>query len=318
MFNYIFRFNILFILILNQVAIDADVSKRNALDYLNKFGYVKEPNRKSKGPLSLQDPEKTLQNSLKKFQSIHGLKITGILDKATIKKIESPRCIKPDFPIARPSSKKGGLKMLKLGLFVTASKWKKKKLKYAVFNENKELQGRTRAIIANAFKFWSDRSGISFKEVHPNAKHDLSIKFGARNHGDAYPFDGPGGVLAHAFFPEDGRIHFDEDENFTDKTKNGVNLQTVAVHEFGHALGLDHSLVKGAVMNPYYKGYDENFKLGKDDIKAIQSLYGKPRRKNQKAKSKKKQKNKRPNANPKKKKKSSKISTTKSSTKTTT
>ena len=91
----------------------------------------------------------------------------------------------------------------------------------------------------------------------------------------AYPFDGRGGVLAHAFFPSDGRSHFDEDEKFTDGTYSGTNLLWVATHEFGHSLGIHHSSVRNAVMYPYYTGYVPNFRLQADDISAIQSLYGK-------------------------------------------
>ena len=87
------------------------------------------------------------------------------------------------------------------------------------------------------------------------------LSFGPGTHGGSsertcgYPFDGRGRVLAHAFFPSDGRAHFDEDETFTDGTSSGTNLLWVATHEFGHSLGIDHSDVRNAVMYPYYTGY---------------------------------------------------------------
>jgi len=54
----------------------------------------------------------------------------------------------------------------------------------------------------------------------------------------------------------------------------GTNLYTVAAHELGHSLGISHSKVVGALMYPYYAGYDPNLRLHEDDIAAIQVVYG--------------------------------------------
>jgi len=54
----------------------------------------------------------------------------------------------------------------------------------------------------------------------------------------------------------------------------GTNLLQVTTHEIGHALGMAHSNVPGAVMSPFYDGYDDQFRLGTDDIQGIRALYG--------------------------------------------
>lgn len=72
-----------------------------------------------------------------------------------------------------------------------------------------------------------------------------------------------------------GDAHFDDDERFTTGTSDGINLDWVAVHEFGHSMGLEHSNVRESIMYPWYKGYFPNIELTKDDILGIQALYGK-------------------------------------------
>ena len=54
--------------------------------------------------------------------------------------------------------------------------------------------------------------------------------------------------------------------------RNGQSLRYVAVHEIGHALGLQHSNVQGAVMWPTVKTGTPT--LHQDDINGITSLYG--------------------------------------------
>lgn len=68
-------------------------------------------------------------------------------------------------------------------------------------------------------------------------------------------------------------MHFDEDENWSDDG-TGVDLQTVALHEIGHLLGIMHSDDSSAIMYEYY--FEMNRNLAPDDISAIHALYGNP------------------------------------------
>uniref|UniRef100_A0A8C5CVP7 Matrix metalloproteinase-9 n=1 Tax=Gadus morhua TaxID=8049 RepID=A0A8C5CVP7_GADMO len=77
----------------------------------------------------------------------------------------------------------------------------------------------------------------------------------------------------------DGRLWCATTDNFDTDTKwgfcpdQGYSLFLVAAHEFGHALGLDHSKVRDALMFPMYR-FIENFSLNEDDVEGIQYLYG--------------------------------------------
>ncbi|MBA0700588.1 hypothetical protein Goari_022074 [Gossypium aridum] len=103
---------------------------------------------------------------------------------------------------------------------------------------------------------------------------DIVMGFHRGFHGDNSPFDGPGNVLAHAFAPQDGRLHYDADENWSTNNAirpNQIDLETIAIHEIGHILGLGHSQDPNAIMYAYYRTIQRN--LGRDDIAGIRALY---------------------------------------------
>ena len=101
----------------------------------------------------------------------------------------------------------------------------------------------------------------------------MAISFHRRDHGDGSPFDGRGGVIAHASPPTRGRFHYDVDEPFAVGAVRGAfDLQTVALHEIGQLLGLGHSEERDAIM---FASIDQGVTKGLhgDDIRGIKALY---------------------------------------------
>ena len=131
-----------------------------------------------------------------------------------------------------------------------------------------------------ALEVWARHTHLSFTETYEDDTADIVVSFHRRYHGDGYPFDGPGSVLAHAFFPGQGRggdVHFDEEESWDQRriiSREATSLFAVAVHEFGHSLGLSHSTEKSSLMFPWYSTIPQHFSLPPDDLHAIQYLYG--------------------------------------------
>ncbi|XP_040902133.1 collagenase 3-like [Toxotes jaculatrix] len=205
----------------------------------------------------------SFSQDLQAMQAFFGLEVTGVLNKKTLEVMKAPRC--------------GVSDISRYGHFPGRPKWEKRLITYRITRYTPDLtQRQVDATIAQAFQLYSDVIPLDFKQIYTGTA-DIMILFKGGYHGDFYPFDGAGGVLAHANSPgrdAGGDTHFDDDETWT-LTQRGVNLLLVAAHEFGHALGLDHSRDRSALMYPTYQYVNTHrYRLPDDDRRGVQALYG--------------------------------------------
>ncbi|KAK4756229.1 hypothetical protein SAY87_006356 [Trapa incisa] len=107
-------------------------------------------------------------------------------------------------------------------------------------------------VIPRALGRWASLTPFTFSRASSYESADLRIGVFRGDHGDGSPFDGPSGVTAHAGAPYVGIVHFDADEKFSDGVEDDAfHLETIALHEFGHSLGLLHSSDPTAIMLAY-------------------------------------------------------------------
>uniref|UniRef100_A0A7E4VIK3 ZnMc domain-containing protein n=1 Tax=Panagrellus redivivus TaxID=6233 RepID=A0A7E4VIK3_PANRE len=254
------------------------VSDEKANKYLQQFGYMAPSHVLEATPNGMSgdfsDVTSLFKRAVRKFQEFAGLKTTGELDVQTKKKMAEPRCGVFDVQAITSSRE-------------AAFKWKKNQLTYSIYLYSPDLsRDDIRRAIRKAFDTWSAVVPLDFTEVDStDSSADIKIKFAANDHGDPWPFDGQGGVLAHATMPTSGLLHFDEDETWVYMDPKRIaagdtDLLAVAIHESGHALGLSHSRDESSIMAPFYKETVDSRGnyimpvLKQTDIQAIQDIYG--------------------------------------------
>ncbi|XP_034995981.1 matrix metalloproteinase-28 [Zootoca vivipara] len=255
-------------------------SQQEAEKFLRKYGYFGSMQRGL-------DPAE-FSEAIREFQWVYHLPLSGALDASTIRHMSLPRCGVND--LDSRSAWKDRVDSMLSGRAVRrrrrkrfshqSGKWYKRHLTYRLVNWPWYLpEQQVRQAVKAAFELWSNVSSLVFWEAAGDPA-DIRLTFfhGDHNDGVDNAFDGPGGALAHAFFPRRGEAHFDNDERWSLDSRKGRNLFVVVAHEIGHTLGLEHSPVRSALMSPYYKKLGKDFVLNWDDILSVQNLYGKPSR----------------------------------------
>uniref|UniRef100_A0A3B4X6U1 Matrix metallopeptidase 20b (enamelysin) n=1 Tax=Seriola lalandi dorsalis TaxID=1841481 RepID=A0A3B4X6U1_SERLL len=228
---------------------EPQVDLKLATEYLQQYyNLEKEPfgRMKRSGP--------AFTSKVKDMQIFFGLNATGVLDSDTLEVMGSPRCGVPD---------------VEEYSHIQGTRWNKNVITY-IGRYTRDLPRSTvDSLVESAFSVWARASSLTFVRSHTR-NADIMVEF----HGDLYPFDGPGGTLAHAFGPglgAGGDTHFDDNEHWT--AGETFNLFVVAAHEFGHALGLKHSRNPDSLMYPTYRSSRPANLLSREDAANINALY---------------------------------------------
>ncbi|KAK8497454.1 hypothetical protein V6N12_016978 [Hibiscus sabdariffa] len=248
--------------------------------YLQNFGYL---TYKNKTHFDDDDFDETLESAVRTYQLNYNLKASGSLDANTVSRMMRPRCAVADIVngtsrmrSARKRHRHSGSELFHTvshySFFDGEPRWPASKysLTFAF------LPGtRDDAInpVSRAFQTWAENTHFSFSRTEDYVNADIRVSFESGEHGDGSSFDGPGGTLAHAFAPINGTFHYDAEEPWSVMPDPGAyHLETLALHEIGHLLGLGHSSIQGAIMYPTFS-LGESKGLHGDDIQGINALY---------------------------------------------
>lgn len=243
---------------------DAHKDLGEVQNFLKRYGYLEYEAPLQAGALD----EKTVR-ALSRYKQRHGLPAMAKLDAPTRSLMALHRCGLPD--LLDPLS------------FSTIGPWNRRKLTFAFGPLSSQLGAtEVRSAVINAFKTWEAAGvGLMFKEVSPAANPDIQVEW--------RPVADPdhsmvGGNLAHADFPPGFSIivsapplpiHYDDEETLwaNGAVPDAYDIQTVALHEIGHCLGLLHSSVQDSVMYPVVSPEFTRWELQPDDLEGIRALY---------------------------------------------
>ncbi|XP_024867349.1 matrix metalloproteinase-2-like [Temnothorax curvispinosus] len=249
-------------------------------DYLLKYGYLSN----DVDAIPAQRRNDVFRKAFKEFQNYYNLPGDGTLNNETLKFMSKSRC--------------GFRDILKHETKASLSKWPKTHLTWHFHLADENELNTAQA----AFDLWSQHSALTFERSEmPNA--DIIISWRRLLHYNTNievngelcsdKFDGPGNVLAHAFFPTEqagfvSEVHVDGDEPWhiyvNKHPADKFSLHYTLTHEIGHSLGLPHNRRTTSVMFAIQPDQQYPVKLDQYDIVDIQRLYGekiqndKPRR----------------------------------------
>jgi len=229
--------------------------------YLQHLGYEHNP----VGSTSLN---KDLLQALNTFRRMNGMERVQNFDSSTRAALMAPRCGVPESPIGANS----------------IGPWPRMHLTFTFGNMSVHLDpDSAKNCVRAAFSTWMQAlPGFTFTEVPAGVPVDVIVEWRPANDPD---FSLVGGLIAHADFPPPHSLttsrlplplHFDDEEAaWCEGMMPGCfDIQTIALHEIGHLLGLSHSTTPDSVMFPQFKENHARHDLDSLDIDTARRLYG--------------------------------------------
>ena len=175
-----------------------DVPVAEVVGRLSKYGYISDEEKIG------TNPEEIPEDAVKKFQEFHGIEATGKCDDATSFAMKLPRCSHKDIQKRKVRNLSETNENISPDLILTeGDKWEKNKLTWRVtkFSRQEMPKELVNESLRRAFHVWEKYADITF-EWQECGVPDIEIRWEVGDHGDGDPFDGRGGTLAHAFFPQ--------------------------------------------------------------------------------------------------------------------
>lgn len=243
-------------------------------NYLYNYGYLL-----SSGPFNDSYDQETI-SAIQNYQKYFNLQVTGDLNNQTIQQLSLLRCDVPDINFYYNLTNNNNVSYPKAG-----NRWfpERNNLTYG-FRPESDIPDNATKVFKNSFKRWANASGVLNLTETSYDKADIKVGFYNFTYFDVDD-ELYGSSLIILQPPSDDKIGYIllnanlfwalPSQNGSVSWEDGIlDLESAAMHQIGHLLGLDHSNKNESVMYPYIlPSQQRKVQLSDSDKVNIQQQY---------------------------------------------